>query len=35
MKISELITSLKKWQNTVGDARIMIKKDDSLINTPT
>lgn len=28
MKISEVINSLQKWKNTIGDAEVMIVVDD-------
>lgn len=29
MKISEVINSLQKWKNTIGDAEVMIVIDDN------
>lgn len=29
MKISEIISVLQKWQNTIGDAEVMIVIDDN------
>lgn len=29
MKISEVINSLQKWKNTIGDAEVMIVVDDN------